>query len=53
MMPTTREAVIKRRFRNASPKVVEGLIGNIQVYFHDKVFYYKIPKKFSFLLLGW
>lgn len=31
MMPTTREAVIKRRFRGGSANEVEGLIQNIQV----------------------
>lgn len=31
MMPTTREAIIKRRFRGGSPTAVEALIHNIQV----------------------
>lgn len=33
MMPTTREAIIKRRFRGGSPTAVEALIHNIQVSF--------------------
>lgn len=31
MLPTTREAIIKRRFRNGTTNEVEGLISNIQV----------------------
>jgi innexin len=31
MMPTTREAVIKRRFRHGTPKEIERLIRRIQV----------------------
>ncbi|XP_055305433.1 innexin inx3 [Sitodiplosis mosellana] len=31
MLPTTREAIIKRRFRNGTTNEVEGLIANIQV----------------------
>lgn len=33
MLPTTREAIIKRRFRNGTTNEVEGLISNIQVRF--------------------
>lgn len=33
MMPTTRETIIKRRFRNATPQEVELLIRKIQVKF--------------------
>lgn len=36
MLPTTREAIIKRRFRNGTTNEVEGLISNIQVLYMKK-----------------
>jgi len=34
MMPTTRESIIKRKFRTGTPKEIEMLIRNIQVSFY-------------------
>ena len=60
MLPTTREAIIKRRFRNGTTNEVEGLISNIQVMICKAqvlfffVFFPKlIERMFFFLFTGW
>lgn len=42
MLPTTREAIIKRRFRNGTTNEVEGLISNIQVKRMNETFFVSI-----------
>lgn len=44
MMPTSREAVIKRRFRHGTKKEVESLIRRIQVIF---LLFYVMLRKFN------
>lgn len=48
MLPTTREAIIKRRFRNGTTNEVEGLISNIQV----KIYPFVNSKQFL-IEIGW
>lgn len=57
MLPTTREAIIKRRFRNGTTNEVEGLISNIQVMKYAKLkccfFFSRLIERMFFLITGW